>query len=147
MAVRNLAFHLLSAVLSVLIVLSNWISYTVVLVLNYLKAKSCLARNITKRWIKVLEAGKRQILQYIPIIVNIILGLYLTKYLLSYHSFLIKTIVTISYQLHLISLNWVVDIPDYSAYLNDICSLPLVFFLIIFLKAYSILISSLNLVA
>jgi hypothetical protein len=31
----------------------------------------------------------------------------------------IKTIVTISYQLHLISLNWVADIPDYSLYLND----------------------------
>lgn len=169
------------------------------------------------------------------IIVNIILGFLLTKCLVSYHSFLIKAIVTISYQLHLFSLNWAIDIPDYSAYLNDsesfkmitsllcllfgylglstqisfmldlisifsypfrafstacdkaraslifvknsmidilsiqkkywltcpypdyflsnplkivyICSLPLIFFLIIFLKAYSILISSLNLVA
>ena len=53
MAVRHLAFHLLSAIFAVVIVLSNWISYTVVLVLKHLKGKSCLARNITKRWIKV----------------------------------------------------------------------------------------------
>lgn len=64
------------------------------------------------------------------------LGLFLTKYLLSYNSFLIKTIVTISYQLHLISLNWVVDIPDYSAYLNDSESFKMITGLLCLLFAY-----------
>jgi len=59
MAVRNIAFHSLSAILSVLIVLSNWISYSVILFVSHLKTESCLARNISKRWMKVVEAGKR----------------------------------------------------------------------------------------
>lgn len=53
------------------------------------------------------------------ILVNIILGVLFTKFFASYHSFIIKTIVTVSFQLHLLSLNWAVDLPDYSAYLND----------------------------
>ena len=65
-----------------------------------------------------------------------ILGLLLTKWLVSYHSFLIKTIVTISFQLHLISLNWVVDLPDYSAYLNDSESFKLVTVLLCLLFGY-----------
>lgn len=65
-----------------------------------------------------------------------VLGLLLTRCLVSYHSFLIRTIVTISFQLHLISLNWVVDLPDYSAYLNDSESFKLVTVLLCLLFGY-----------
>lgn len=38
---------------------------------------------------------------------------------MGYHTFFVETIVTITYQLHLLSLNWVIDLPDYSAYLKE----------------------------
>jgi hypothetical protein len=59
MAVRNLVFHFLSAVFAVLVVLSNWISYSVMVVLNPLKTRSTLACNISRKWKRVAESGKR----------------------------------------------------------------------------------------
>lgn len=59
MAVRNLAFHFLSAVFAVLIVLANWISWGVRLVLGQLNAKSRLLWNMAKKWRRVGESGKR----------------------------------------------------------------------------------------
>ena len=53
MAVRNLVFHFLSAVFAVLVVLSNWISYSVMVVLNPLKTRSTLACNISRKWKRV----------------------------------------------------------------------------------------------
>jgi hypothetical protein len=53
-----------------------------------------------------------------------------------HHSFLIRTIVTISFQLHLICLNWAVDLPDYSAYLNDSESFKMVTHLLCQLFGY-----------
>lgn len=47
------------------------------------------------------------------------LGMLLSRYCAYYHSYLIKTIITISFQLNFLCLNWVVDLPDYSTYLND----------------------------
>ena len=47
------------------------------------------------------------------------IGLIFSETLISYHYFFVETIVTITYQLHLLSLNWAVDLPDYSAYLKD----------------------------
>lgn len=52
-------------------------------------------------------------------IVNLFIGIAFSETFVVYHSFLVETIVTISYQLHLLSLNWVVDLPDYSAYLKE----------------------------
>ena len=52
-------------------------------------------------------------------ILNLALGLMFAESLALYHTFLVETIVTISYQLHLFSLNWVIDVPDYSAYLKE----------------------------
>ena len=47
------------------------------------------------------------------------IGLVFSESLISYHYFFVETIVTITYQLHLLSLNWVIDLPDYSAYLKE----------------------------
>ena len=52
------------------------------------------------------------------IIINLILGILLTHYCAYYHSYLIKTIVTLSFQLNFLCLNWAVDLPDYSTHLN-----------------------------
>lgn len=53
MAVRNLVFHFLSAVFAVLVVLSNWISYSIILALSPFKSRSTLARNISQKWTRV----------------------------------------------------------------------------------------------
>jgi hypothetical protein len=44
----------------------------------------------------------------------------------AYHCFFVETIVTITYQLHLLSLNWAVELPDYSAYLSESEALKMV---------------------
>ena len=53
-----------------------------------------------------------------------------------HHSYLIRAIVAISFQLHFICLNWAVDLPDYSAYLNDSESFKLVTHLLCLLFGY-----------
>ncbi len=59
MAVRNLAFHSLSAIFAVLVVLANWVSHCVRLVLAPLTSKSILVKNMNKKWRRVGESGKR----------------------------------------------------------------------------------------
>lgn len=59
MAVKNIAFHFLSATLAVLVVLSSWTSYCVGLALLPLRNRSILAKNLSKKWAKVTLAGKR----------------------------------------------------------------------------------------
>ena len=59
MAVKNLAFSTLSAILAVAIVLINWMSCCVLRVLCPVQSKSALAQNITNRWVRVTDAGKR----------------------------------------------------------------------------------------
>lgn len=119
MAVKKLAFNLFSATLSVAIVLINWISFCVLRLLKRVQNKSQLAQNLIGKWLRVADSGKKEIIEYLQIIVNLVIGVLLADYLLGYHTFFIETIVTITYQLHLLSLNWVVDLPDYSAYLQD----------------------------
>ena len=119
MAVKKLAFNIFSAVMAVAVVLVNWVSYGVSGVLRPWQKKSKLSKNIINRWSRVADAGKREILEYIQVIVNIVLGASFSAVLLPYHCYLIETIVTVTYQLHLLSLNWAVEIPDYSAYLKD----------------------------
>lgn len=119
MAVKKLAFNIFSAVLAVAVVLVNWISYGVSGVLAPWQKKSKLSQNIINRWVRVAEGGKREILEYIQIMVNIMIGVMFSTALMPYHCYLIETIVTITYQLHLLSLNWAVEIPDYSTYLKD----------------------------
>jgi hypothetical protein len=53
MGVKNLAFHFLSAVLAVFVVLANWVSCGVRLFLGPLQRKSLLAKNLWKKWILV----------------------------------------------------------------------------------------------
>lgn len=53
MAVKNLAFHFLSATLAVFVVLANWLSCGVRLFLIPIQRKSILAKNLTKKWILV----------------------------------------------------------------------------------------------
>jgi len=119
MAVKKLAFNIFSAVFAVVIVLINWTSVCVLRLLKRVQHNSQLARNIAGKWLRVADSGKREILEYLQIIVNLIAGVLLADSLLGYHSFFVETIVTITYQLHLLSLNWAVDLPDYSTYLKD----------------------------
>jgi hypothetical protein len=51
--------------------------------------------------------------------INLILGVAFSGCLITYQSFFVETIVTITYQLHLLSLNWAVDLPDYSTVLQE----------------------------
>ena len=125
MAVKKFTFHFLSAIFSVLVVLANWISACIMLVLAPVSNRSSLANNISQKWLAAPQ-GKKEAVGYLQIIVNIVIGVICTQLLASYHSFFIETIVSVSFQLHLISLNWVADIPDYSAYLNDSESLKMV---------------------
>jgi hypothetical protein len=119
MAVKNLAFHFLSAMFSVLVVLANWLSSLTLLLLNPISKQSSLAKNLSAKWSSVAAKGSSEVGGYLQIVFNIVVGVLCSKLLASYHSFLIKTIVTISFQLHLLSLNWVADLPDYSAFFND----------------------------
>ena len=59
MAVRNLAFHSISAIFAVLIVLANWASHCVRLVLAPVHSRSILVKNMNKKWRRVGESGKR----------------------------------------------------------------------------------------
>jgi len=59
MAVKNLAFGTFSAIFAVAIVLINWMSCCVLRMIGPVKGKSALARNITNRWVRVTDAGKR----------------------------------------------------------------------------------------
>lgn len=118
MAVKKIAFNIFSAILAVTIVLINWTSCCVLRLLGSVRNKSYLAKNISARWLKVMDSGKREIIEYLQIVINLVIGVLFGKALLEYHSFLVETIVTITYQLHLLSLNWAVDLPDYSAYLK-----------------------------
>jgi hypothetical protein len=69
-------------------------------------------------------------------ILNVFLGVMFAESLALYHTFLVETIVTISYQLHLLSLNWVIDVPDYSAYLKESESIKMIFALLYLLFGY-----------
>jgi hypothetical protein len=62
MAVKKLAFNSFSAVMAVAIVLINWMSVCMVKALGCVGGKSALARNMTNRWARVADAGKREIL-------------------------------------------------------------------------------------
>ena len=119
MAVKTLAFNSFSAILAVAIVLINWMSCCVLRIISPFQSKSALAKNITNRWVRVTDAGKREIIEYIQIMINLMIGFIFSETLISYHYFFVETIVTITYQLHLLSLNWAVDLPDYSAYLKE----------------------------
>ena len=119
MAVKSLAFNTFSAILAVVIVLINWVSVGILRLIAPAQKKSALAKNFINRWVRVIDSGKREILEYIQIIVNLFLGLALCDWIIGYHCFFVETIVTITYQLHLLSLNWAIDLPDYSAYLKD----------------------------
>lgn len=118
MAVKKIAFNIFSAFLAVAIVLINWTSCCVLRLLRSVCNKSYLANHINARWLKVMDSGKREIIEYLQILINLAIGVLFGKTLLEYHSFLVETMVTITYQLHLLSLNWAVDLPDYSAYLK-----------------------------
>ena len=59
MAVKELAFNIFSAVLSVAIVLMNWLSCCVLRMLRPFQNKSKLARIMTNRWVRVTDSGKR----------------------------------------------------------------------------------------
>lgn len=119
MAVKKLAFNLFSAILAVTIVLINWTSLCVLRLLKRVQNKSQLAHNIIGKWLRVTDSGKKEIIEYLQIIINLVIGVLLADYLLGFHVFFVETIVTITYQLHLLSLNWAVYLPDYSAYLKD----------------------------
>lgn len=119
MAVKSLAFNTLSAILAVAIVLVNWTSVCFVRMMGKARGSSQLAGNMVTRWVRVSDAGKREIIEYLQVMINVLLGLAFSEYLVSYHFFLVETIVTITYQLHLLSLNWAVDLPDYSAFLKE----------------------------
>lgn len=119
MAVKKIAFNIFSAVLAVTIVLTNWASCCVLRLLCLVQERSYLAKNITSRWRRVADSEKREIIEYIQMIINLFIGALFSKTLLEYHSFLVETIVTITYELNLLSLNWALDLPDYSAYLKD----------------------------
>ena len=62
MAVKSLAFNTFSAIFAVAIVLTNWMSCCVLRVMRPFQRKSALARNITDRWVRVTDAGKREII-------------------------------------------------------------------------------------
>ena len=119
MAVKSLAFNTFSAFLAVAIVLINWLSCCVLRLLSPVQSKSALARTITNRWVRVTDAGKREIIEYVQILINLIVGIAFSETLIGYHYFFVETIVTITYQLHLLSLNWAIDLPDYSAFLKE----------------------------
>ena len=119
MAVKTLAFNTFSAVFAVAIVLINWMSCCVLRVVAPARRKSALAKNIINRWVRVTDAGKREIIEYVQIMINLLIGIVFSEYLISYHCFFVETIVTITYQLHLLSLNWAIDLPDYSAFIKD----------------------------
>ena len=53
------------------------------------------------------------------ILINLVVGVVFSETLIGYHYFFVETIVTITYQLHLLSLNWAIDLPDYSAFLKE----------------------------
>lgn len=119
MAVKKFAFHIFSAILAVTVVLTNWTSCVVMRILRPVQKKSRLAMNLKSRWNRVTDSGKRDIIEYIQIMINLLIGLLFSADLMAYHCFFIQTIVTITYQLHLLSLNWAIDLPDYSVYLKD----------------------------
>ena len=119
MAVKTLAFNTFSAIMAVAIVLVNWISCCLLRLLTPWQRKSLLAKNITARWVRVTDSGKREIIEYLQIMINLIIGISFSEFLTGYHCFVVQTIITITYQLHLLSLNWAVELPDYSTYLRD----------------------------
>ena len=119
MGVNRLAFNGFSAILSVTIVLMNWISVTILKLIAPFQQKSALAKIFTSRWVRVADSGKREILEYLQITVNLAFGLVLCDWIIGYHCFFVETMVAITYQLHLLSLNWAVDLPDYSAFLKE----------------------------
>lgn len=119
MAVKNIAFNIFSAFFAVAIVLINWVSCCSLRVMGPMKSKSALAKNIINRWVRVSDSGKREVIEYVQIMINLIIGVMFSDYLIGYHCFFVETIVTITFQLHLLSLNWAVDLPDYSAYLKE----------------------------
>lgn len=59
MAVKKLAFSTLSAIFAVAIVLINWMSCCVLRMISPVQSKSALGRNLTNRWVRVTDAGKR----------------------------------------------------------------------------------------
>jgi len=119
MAVKNLAFNIFSAVLAVAVVLMNWMSCCVLKVLKPVQNKSKLARIMTNRWVRVTDSGKREIIEFVQIMINLVIGVAFSGSLIASQSFFVETIVTITYQLHLVSLNWAVDLPDYSTVLQE----------------------------
>ena len=140
MAVKSLAFNAFSALFAVAIVLTNWLSCCFLKLVHPFQNKSALAQNFITRWVRVTDAGKKEVVEYVQILINLLIGLIFSGYLVGYHCFFVETIVTITYQLHLLSLNWAIDLPDYSAYLMDSEAVKLVtvlFFLLFGLAGLS----------
>ncbi len=59
MAIKNLAFNSLSAILAVLVVLSTWISQGVALGLVPVRNRSILAKNLSKKWARMVDVVKK----------------------------------------------------------------------------------------
>ena len=89
MAVKTLAFSTLSAIFAVAIVLINWMSCCVLRIITPFQRKSALAKNITDRWVRVTDAGKKEIIEYIQIMINLVIGFVFSETLISYHYFFV----------------------------------------------------------
>jgi cell division protein FtsL len=66
------------------------------------------------RWANVSESGKREVLEYVKILMNILIGLLLSAELIVYHEYIIESVVTVSYQVNSLILNWAIEVPDYT---------------------------------
>lgn len=119
MAVKDLAFNFISAILAVAVVLSNCLAAAIAVCLTPVETCSILSQLLRKRWFLVQSSHSPQILEYLQIILNVVLGLSFSASLAGYYAFLIRTMVTVSFQLQFVCLNWAVELPDYSVYLND----------------------------
>lgn len=85
MGVKTYAFNLFSAVLSVVVILANWCGLITHRSLAPLRTSSKLHQLSMTRWRGVSEAGDREILEYIKILLNIFLGICLSESLVAYH--------------------------------------------------------------
>ena len=140
MAVKTLAFNIFSAFFSIAVVLSNWTSCALLALLAPLCSKSELASNLSKRWTQATYSDKREMQEYVKILTNMLLGMIFSEWLIDYHCYLVEAIVTITYQLLLLSSNWAIDLPDYSAFLKEseaIKMITILFYLVLGLLGLS----------
>lgn len=89
MGVKTYAFNIFSAIFSVLIIIANWFGYFIHKSFSPFHLRSRMDRGTMLRWTGVSQSGKREILEYSKILVNIFLGVILSESLIIYQEYII----------------------------------------------------------